>query len=120
MADPEGTCSSAGVDYISALAGEEGEGRRDPLDQQPIATETSTQGAGLETQGEEGEEEEEEGVECGVCVSPCGRREVEMPCGHVFCRQCWQHYLHDKIEAGEARMTCPEFGCDTAVPLVRV
>ena len=65
-------------------------------------------------QGREAEERE-----CEVCVvsfSP----DIQMPCGHVFCRDCWQQYLHQKIESGNAHsILCPAYACYKLVPLVR-
>ena len=68
---------------------------------------------GEEVEGEEGGERE-----CGVCVVTFVP-DVEVPCGHVFCRDCWRHYLHQKIEAGDAHsIVCPEYGCFKLVPIV--
>ncbi|CAI8031040.1 Ankyrin repeat and IBR domain-containing protein 1 [Geodia barretti] len=67
---------------------------------------------GEEVEGEEGGERE-----CGVCVVTFVP-DVEVPCGHVFCRDCWRHYLHQKIEAGDAHsIVCPEYGCFKLVPI---
>ena len=57
--------------------------------------------------------------ECGICVIS-STPDIETPCGHFFCRDCWRRYLHQKIEAGEAHsISCPEYGCFKLVPLVR-
>lgn len=61
---------------------------------------------------------EVEEMECGICVLSSAP-DIETPCGHFFCRDCWRWYLHQKIEAGEAHsISCPEYGCFKLVPLV--
>ena len=70
---------------------------------------------GMREDGGEGGERE-----CGVCVltSP---PDIEVPCGHFFCRDCWRQYLHQKIEFGDAHsIVCPEYGCFKLVPLVSI
>ena len=67
------------------------------------------------TRGDEGQGEERE---CGVCVLPCSP-DIEVPCGHFFCRDCWRQYLHQKIESGDTHsIVCPEYACFKLVPLV--
>lgn len=32
---------------------------------------------------------EREEMECGVCALPY-QKDIEVPCGHLFCRDCWR------------------------------
>ena len=102
MEDPTDVCEKAGVQLPANLGTHN-------LDTPATATLPRSP-------GEEGEVEEER--ECGVCVvnfTP----DIEVPCGHVFCRDCWREYLHQKIEAGDAHsIVCPEYGCFKLVPIV--
>ena len=102
MEDPTEVCEKAGVQLPANLGTHN-------LDTPATATLPRSP-------GEEGEGEEER--ECGVCVvnfTP----DIEVPCGHVFCRDCWREYLHQKIEAGDAHsIVCPEYGCFKLVPIV--
>lgn len=38
---------------------------------------------------------------------------VAMPCGHEFCKECWQSYIENAISEGPSciRKTCPQNGC---------
>ena len=75
MASPAEACEAAGVQLPSELG-------VDNLDQPLIAAMTVREGGGGRGGGEEGEE-------CGVCTLP-SPREVQVPCEHHFCRECWQ------------------------------
>ena len=33
------------------------------------------------------------------------------PCGHIFCKQCYFHYIKDKIENGTVKIKCLMAGC---------
>ena len=58
-------------------------------------------------------------TECGVCLGTFSP-DIVVPCGHVFCRDCWRQYLHQRIESGDAHsIACPEFTCYKLVPLVK-
>lgn len=35
--------------------------------------------------------------ECNVCVCVCVQAMTGLECGHMFCLQCWDHYLTTKI-----------------------
>ncbi|KAJ7408571.1 hypothetical protein WISP_119550 [Willisornis vidua] len=43
---------------------------------------------------------------------------VDMPCGHDFCRACWEAFLNLKIQEGEAHnIFCPAYDCFQLVPV---
>ncbi|KAG8138892.1 putative RBR-type E3 ubiquitin transferase protein, partial [Naja naja] len=43
---------------------------------------------------------------------------VDMPCGHEFCRACWEAFLNMKIQEGEAHnIFCPAYDCFQLVPV---
>ncbi|XP_068179099.1 ankyrin repeat and IBR domain-containing protein 1-like [Antennarius striatus] len=57
---------------------------------------------------------------CGICMSSISIFEepVDMPCGHEFCRGCWEGFLNLKIQEGEAHnIFCPAFDCYQQVPV---
>ncbi|XP_030605213.1 ankyrin repeat and IBR domain-containing protein 1 [Archocentrus centrarchus] len=57
---------------------------------------------------------------CGICMSSVSVFEepVDMPCGHDFCRACWEGFLNLKIQEGEAHnIFCPAFDCYQLVPV---
>ncbi|KAM9309498.1 ankyrin repeat and IBR domain-containing protein 1-like isoform 2-T2 [Pholidichthys leucotaenia] len=63
---------------------------------------------------------EEDSSLCGICVSSISVFEepVDMPCGHEFCRACWEGFLNLKIQEGEAHnIFCPAFECYQLVPV---
>lgn len=98
MANPREACEKAGVELPSDLG----------MHNMDAPAVPGHRGGGRKT----------EERECGVCFvsfSP----DIEVPCGHIFCRDCWQHYLHQKIELGDAHsITCPAYACYRLVPLV--
>ena len=109
MDNPADTCEKAGVQLPSNL----GTHNLDVSEAGLHVEWGGGEGRGGEERGGEGEERE-----CGVCVMPCGR-DIVVPCGHFFCRDCWRQYLHLKIESGEAHsIMCQEYGCYKLVPLV--
>ena len=65
------------------------------------------------------EELAEDGILCEICCDLMTPHPLdnEMNCGHKFCTKCWKHYLHNKIQEGNAHhILCPAFDCDTLVP----
>ncbi|XP_028326538.1 ankyrin repeat and IBR domain-containing protein 1-like [Gouania willdenowi] len=63
---------------------------------------------------------EEDHALCGICMSSSSVFEepVDMPCGHEFCRACWEGFLNLKIQEGEAHnIFCPAFDCYQLVPV---
>ncbi|KAH7728491.1 E3 ubiquitin-protein ligase arih1 [Aphelenchoides avenae] len=62
--------------------------------------------------------------QCKICYE---RRQLTgLACGHVFCYECWDHYLVSKIaDEGHAYLPCPEYKCsliiddDTALSLIK-
>ncbi|CAH2326726.1 ankyrin repeat and IBR domain-containing 1 isoform X1 [Pelobates cultripes] len=49
---------------------------------------------------------------CGICMCNISvfKDPVEIPCGHEFCRACWESFLNLKIQEGEARnIFCPPY-----------
>ncbi|KAE8596194.1 hypothetical protein XENTR_v10016007 [Xenopus tropicalis] len=57
---------------------------------------------------------------CGICMCNISVFEdpVEIPCGHEFCRVCWESFLNLKIQEGEAHnIFCPAYDCFQLVPV---
>ncbi|XP_068091367.1 ankyrin repeat and IBR domain-containing protein 1 isoform X1 [Hyperolius riggenbachi] len=57
---------------------------------------------------------------CGICMCSISVFEdpVEIPCGHDFCRSCWESFLNLKIQEGEAHnIFCPAYDCFQLVPV---
>ncbi|XP_029104062.1 ankyrin repeat and IBR domain-containing protein 1-like isoform X2 [Scleropages formosus] len=57
---------------------------------------------------------------CGICMCTISVFEdpVDMPCGHEFCRACWEGFLNMKIQEGEAHnIFCPAHDCFQLVPV---
>uniref|UniRef100_A0A8C4Q4E0 RBR-type E3 ubiquitin transferase n=1 Tax=Eptatretus burgeri TaxID=7764 RepID=A0A8C4Q4E0_EPTBU len=57
---------------------------------------------------------------CEICFGwlprLCGL--VDIPCGHCFCRACWEAYLNVKIKEGETdNILCPAYNCYQLVPV---
>ena len=100
MENPSDTCERAGVQLPSNLGTHN-------IDASSVAPQREVrERGGVEVR------------ECGVCVLPCPP-DIEVPCGHFFCRDCWRQYLHQKIESGDAHsIACQEYGCFKLVPLV--
>lgn len=52
---------------------------------------------------------------CDICMDNENQKFYEMQCGHSYCRECWQSYLHVMFEQhfGGATLliTCPEVEC---------
>ncbi|XP_067258668.1 ankyrin repeat and IBR domain-containing protein 1 isoform X2 [Chanodichthys erythropterus] len=57
---------------------------------------------------------------CGICMCAASMFEepVDIPCGHEFCRGCWESFLNLKIQEGEAHnIFCPAYDCFQLVPV---
>ncbi|TKC46202.1 hypothetical protein EI555_006901, partial [Monodon monoceros] len=57
---------------------------------------------------------------CDICMCSISVFEdpVDMPCGHDFCRGCWESFLNLKIQEGEAHnIFCPAYDCFQLVPV---
>uniref|UniRef100_A0A4W4FPV9 Ankyrin repeat and IBR domain-containing protein 1 n=1 Tax=Electrophorus electricus TaxID=8005 RepID=A0A4W4FPV9_ELEEL len=57
---------------------------------------------------------------CGICMCAASMYEepVDIPCGHEFCRACWESFLNLKIQEGEAHnIFCPAYDCFQLVPV---
>ncbi|XP_058036828.1 ankyrin repeat and IBR domain-containing protein 1 isoform X3 [Ahaetulla prasina] len=57
---------------------------------------------------------------CEICMCNISIFEdpVDMPCGHEFCRACWEAFLNMKIQEGEAHnIFCPAYDCFQLVPV---
>uniref|UniRef100_A0A8B9LFT0 Ankyrin repeat and IBR domain-containing protein 1 n=1 Tax=Astyanax mexicanus TaxID=7994 RepID=A0A8B9LFT0_ASTMX len=57
---------------------------------------------------------------CEICMCAISVFEepVDMPCGHEFCRSCWEGFLNVKIQEGEAHnIFCPAYDCFQLVPV---
>uniref|UniRef100_A0A8C2G4Y2 RBR-type E3 ubiquitin transferase n=1 Tax=Cyprinus carpio TaxID=7962 RepID=A0A8C2G4Y2_CYPCA len=57
---------------------------------------------------------------CGICMCAASMFEepVDIPCGHEFCRGCWESFLNMKIQEGEAHnIFCPAYDCFQLVPV---
>ncbi|XP_068942263.1 ankyrin repeat and IBR domain-containing protein 1 isoform X2 [Petaurus breviceps papuanus] len=57
---------------------------------------------------------------CDICMCNISVFEdpVDMPCGHDFCRSCWEAFLNLKIQEGEAHnIFCPAYECFQLVPV---
>ncbi|XP_036617790.1 ankyrin repeat and IBR domain-containing protein 1 isoform X2 [Trichosurus vulpecula] len=57
---------------------------------------------------------------CDICMCNISVFEdpVDMPCGHDFCRACWEAFLNLKIQEGEAHnIFCPAYECFQLVPV---
>ena len=55
-------------------------------------------------------------IECGICFDEIHRQKemYSMPCGHIFCRTCWQSYLDVSLEENHSLifdLACPKEGC---------
>ncbi|XP_067862530.1 ankyrin repeat and IBR domain-containing protein 1 isoform X3 [Heptranchias perlo] len=63
---------------------------------------------------------DEDALVCGICMCNISVFEdpVDVPCGHEFCRGCWEGFLNIKIQEGEAHnIICPAFDCYQLVPV---
>ncbi|KAM7174752.1 ankyrin repeat and IBR domain-containing protein 1 isoform 4-T7 [Macrochelys suwanniensis] len=61
-----------------------------------------------------------ETILCDICMCNISIFEdpVDMPCGHEFCRSCWEAFLNLKIQEGEAHnIFCPAYDCFQLVPV---
>ncbi|XP_065439140.1 ankyrin repeat and IBR domain-containing protein 1 isoform X5 [Chrysemys picta bellii] len=61
-----------------------------------------------------------ETILCDICMCNISVFEdpVDMPCGHEFCRSCWEAFLNLKIQEGEAHnIFCPAYDCFQLVPV---
>lgn len=64
--------------------------------------------------------EDSETILCDICMCSISIFEdpVDMPCGHEFCRSCWEAFLNLKIQEGEAHnIFCPAYDCFQLVPV---
>uniref|UniRef100_A0A8D0L1D1 Ankyrin repeat and IBR domain-containing protein 1 n=1 Tax=Sphenodon punctatus TaxID=8508 RepID=A0A8D0L1D1_SPHPU len=53
-----------------------------------------------------------------MCIISIFEEPVDMPCGHDFCRACWEAFLNLKIQEGEAHnIFCPAYDCFQLVPV---
>ncbi|XP_055938301.1 ankyrin repeat and IBR domain-containing protein 1-like [Argiope bruennichi] len=55
---------------------------------------------------------------CDICTEDITAEGiVQVPCAHLFCRECWKVYLTAKIVDGESHnILCPAFNCSYVVP----
>ncbi|XP_060680901.1 ankyrin repeat and IBR domain-containing protein 1 isoform X1 [Hemiscyllium ocellatum] len=63
---------------------------------------------------------DEDALVCGICLCSISVFEdpVDVPCGHEFCRGCWEGFLNIKIQEGEAHnIICPACDCFQLVPV---
>ena len=53
--------------------------------------------------------------ECGICGDKIENEDsfkIKINCGHVFCVDCWDNYLQEKINnANVAKISCMQHGC---------
>ena len=53
--------------------------------------------------------------ECGICgdkIEYSDSYKIKINCGHVFCADCWENYLQEKINnANVAKISCMQHGC---------
>ncbi|XP_066565528.1 ankyrin repeat and IBR domain-containing protein 1-like isoform X1 [Amia ocellicauda] len=64
-------------------------------------------------------DEDEDRLLCALCLCtiPASEYPVDMPCGHEFCRECWEGFLNLKIQEGAGpNIFCPACGCSQLVP----
>eukprot|EP00980_Cylindrotheca_fusiformis_P007356 scaffold1525_cov142-Cylindrotheca_fusiformis.AAC.156 len=59
---------------------------------------------------------------CAICYDEMGDKRLAMPCGHVFCLDCWHDFCANAVEEGPVcvRATCPEASCEEVMTEVEV
>lgn len=60
---------------------------------------------------------ENDSTGCKVCYTMVDSSEMSgLPCGHLFCTECWENYLKTKITSGESdSIPCLAFDCGIIV-----
>ncbi|GIX72467.1 ankyrin repeat and IBR domain-containing protein 1 [Caerostris extrusa] len=60
-----------------------------------------------------------EEVMCEICTENIIATDtVQVPCTHLFCKECWNVYLTAKIVDGETtNILCPTYNCSYVVPI---
>jgi len=55
---------------------------------------------------------------CPICMQVVDKITV-LDCGHGFCQECWQAYLHSQVDDGKAAVQarCPAHKCGRVVPV---
>jgi len=55
---------------------------------------------------------------CPICMSTVDKL-ISLDCGHGFCADCWQNYLHSQVDDGKAAIQarCPALKCGRVVPV---
>jgi ariadne-1 len=49
---------------------------------------------------------------CPICCDDDSEQTLSLACGHVYCSNCWQTYLHTKIhDEGEVALRCMDESC---------
>jgi len=61
-------------------------------------------------------------LECSICLDDCKiSRMTRIPCGHIFCNECWTGYIDTKINDGlVTEMFCAAKGCKTQMDEVTI
>ncbi|GFT96564.1 ankyrin repeat and IBR domain-containing protein 1 [Nephila pilipes] len=56
---------------------------------------------------------------CDICATDLIVADtIQVPCAHLFCKECWNVYLTAKIVDGETHnILCPAYGCSYVVPV---
>ncbi|XP_071823282.1 ankyrin repeat and IBR domain-containing protein 1-like isoform X2 [Apostichopus japonicus] len=61
-----------------------------------------------------------ENMSCAICFKDIllDQPLINIPCSHLFCKECWDRYLTYKIQEGSTTdILCPAFECFKLVPL---
>ncbi|CAF0734234.1 unnamed protein product [Didymodactylos carnosus] len=60
---------------------------------------------------------EQNEIICSICCSDEQKDMYSLDCKHVFCKDCWKHYLINQIvnEGLGQTISCPETNCDVLV-----
>ncbi|XP_074650800.1 ankyrin repeat and IBR domain-containing protein 1-like isoform X2 [Tubulanus polymorphus] len=114
MEDPIECCNKCGVTPPASVHQE-----LKPTDSHTIRTATTSAAASrLENSSSRWQTQIDVICDICACLIPGNEDEVPMTCDHQFCRDCWQRYLHVKIQEGEAHnITCPAYQCSKLVPV---
>lgn len=60
---------------------------------------------------------EEEEIECEVCYDTFHASEMWcLPCGHVFCADCWRTHVNTHVASGQHLISCQQSGCKRKLP----